>query len=75
MKSVIFLPVGAWYDPVDDGSFCIHGNPNVLTIDQGTSSLSQGPSAHSTLVEIKKFIGELPELNVFRRPIITTKKR
>ena len=75
MKGVIFLPVGAWYDPIDDGSFCIHGNPNVLTIDQGTSSLSQGPSAHSTLVEIKKFIGKLPELNVFRRPIITIKKR
>ena len=68
MEGVVFLPVGAWYDPIDDGGFCIHGNPNVLTADVGTSSLSQGPSAHSTLVEVKKFVKELPELNVFKKP-------
>ena len=68
MQNVVFLPVGAWYDPIDDGGFCIHGNPNVLTADVGTSSLSQGPSAHSTLVEVKKFVKELPELNVFKKP-------
>ena len=38
MKGVVFLPVGAWYDPIDDGAYCIHGNPNVLTEDIGTSS-------------------------------------
>ena len=32
----------------------IHGNPNVLTGDIPTSSLSQAPSAHTTLVEVKK---------------------
>ena len=68
MQGIVFLPVGAWYDPIDDGSFCIHGNPNVLTADVGTSSLSQGPSAHSTLVEIKKFVKEIPELTVFKKP-------
>ena len=68
MKGVVFLAVGAWYDPIEDGSFCIHGNPNVLTTDQGTSSLSQGPSAHSTLVEVKKFLKELPPLNIFKKP-------
>ena len=70
MKGVVFLAVGAWYDPIEDGSFCVHGNPNVLTTDKGTSSLSQGPSAHSTLVEVKKFLKELPPINVFKRPNI-----
>jgi len=32
----------------------IHGNPNVLTGDIPTSSLSQAPTAHTTLVEVKK---------------------
>ena len=73
MKGVVFLPVGAWYDPIDDGAYCIHGNPNVLTEDIGTSSLAQGPSAHSTLVEIKKYTKELPEISVFDKPNIVNK--
>ena len=73
MKGVVFLPVGAWYDPINDGDFCIHGNPNVLTEDIGTSSLAQGPSAHSTLVEIKKYTKELPEINVLHKPSIINK--
>ena len=73
MKGVVFLPVGAWYDPINDGEFCIHGNPNVLTEDIGTSSLAQGPSAHSTLVEIKKYTKELPEINIFHKPNIVNK--
>ena len=72
-KGVVFLPVGAWYDPINDGDFCIHGNPNVLTEDIGTSSLAQGPSAHSTLVEIKKYTKELPEINVLHKPSIVNK--
>ena len=54
---VVELPTGAWYDPVDpsiEGSACRHGNPNVLTRDEGTSSLGQGPSAQSCLVEVEK---------------------
>ena len=44
---VAVLATGAWYDPVDDpaqpgGSWCVHGNPNVLTADRPTSPLSQG---------------------------------
>jgi len=56
---VVELPTGAWYDPVDpaiEGSACRHGNPNVLTRDEGTSSLGQGPSAQSCLVEIEKAV-------------------
>ena len=73
MKGVIFLPVGAWYDPVDDGGFCVHGNPNVLTADIGTSSLAQGPSAHSTLVEVKRFVKELPPISILEKPNIVNK--
>ena len=73
MERVVFLPVGAWYDPIENGSFCVHGNPNVLTKDKGTSSLSQGPSAHSTLVEVKKYLLDLPPINIFTKPTIISK--
>lgn len=65
---VIELPTGAWYDPRDEISLEIHGNPNVLTRDVGTSRLALGPTAHSCLVEMEKFEGELPEITVFRQP-------
>ena len=71
---VIELETGAWYDPQDPDdplSLEIHGNPNVLTRDAGTSKLAQGPSAHSCLVEVEKFTGELPEIRVFSQPAIT----
>ena len=35
-----------------------HGNPNVLTLDRGTSKLSQGPSALSMLVEVEAWSGK-----------------
>ncbi len=47
---VIQIATGAWWDPHKDT--CRHGNPNVLTLDKGTSSLAQGPIAHSCLVEV-----------------------
>jgi len=68
---VIELSTGAWYDPLEPGkigALDVHGNPNVLTPDHGTSKLGQGPSAHSTLVEVEKFDGDLPEIKVFRQP-------
>ena len=47
---VIQLATGAWFDP--EGDLCRSGNPNVLTIDKGTSRLAQGPIAHSCLVRV-----------------------
>jgi len=47
-----------------------HGNPNVLTRDEGTSQLGQGTSAHSALVEVEKFRGTLPEISVRSAPAI-----
>lgn len=47
---------GARYDPDKGGdlnALCKYGNPNVLTLDIGTSQLAQATSAHTTLVEIE----------------------
>jgi biotin/methionine sulfoxide reductase len=71
---VVQLPTGAWYDPLEPGrpgTLDKHGNPNVLTMDKGTSRLGQGPSAHSALVEAERFEGELPAITAFEPPPIT----
>lgn len=60
MDGVVQLPTGAWWDPVEPGGLCRAGNPNVLTRDAGTSSLAQGPSAQTCLVEVEPFVGEAP---------------
>jgi biotin/methionine sulfoxide reductase len=68
---VVQLATGAWFDPVDPatpGSLDKHGNPNVLTLDKGTSKLAQSCSAQTALVDIEPFTGELPELTVFSPP-------
>ena len=72
-QGVVQLSTGAWYDPADAtaiGSLDKHGNPNVLTLDKGTSRLGQGPIAHSTLIEIEKYDGALPTLTAFTPPPI-----
>jgi biotin/methionine sulfoxide reductase len=68
---VVVLPTGAWYDPEDPEdpmSLDVHGNPNVLTRDVGTSTLAQGTSAHSCLVEVERYDQPLPEVKAFRQP-------
>jgi biotin/methionine sulfoxide reductase len=70
-SGVVEIATGAWYDPIEPGqigSLDRHGNPNVLTLDKGTSKLAQGPTAHSTLVELEKFGGEVPDISVFSPP-------
>ena len=50
---VVALPTGAWFgDP--GGNIDPDGNPNVLTLDVGTSRLGQGCSAHSALVQVAR---------------------
>ncbi|MWD29357.1 molybdopterin-dependent oxidoreductase [Aquicoccus sp. SCR17] len=51
MPGVARLSTGAWYDPDETGRDR-HGNPNVLTLDRGTSSLAQGSVAQTCLVRI-----------------------
>jgi biotin/methionine sulfoxide reductase len=71
MPGVVILPTGAWYDPAEPGavgSLELHGNPNVLTLDKGTSKLAQAPSAMSALVQIEKWQGAAPPVRVFAPP-------
>jgi len=62
---VVRLSTGAWYDPVTPGGLDVHGNPNVLTADHGTSALAQGSSAHTCLVQLEAWTGPVPEVTVF----------
>jgi biotin/methionine sulfoxide reductase len=69
---VIQLPTGAWYDPADpaeDKPLCVHGNPNVLTRDVGTSRLAQGCSGQLTTVQLERFDGNLPPIQAFDPPV------
>lgn len=68
MEGVVQLPTGAWWDPVEPGGLCRAGNPNVLTRDAGTSSLAQGPSAQTCLVEVELFVGEPPTVQAHDHP-------
>ena len=74
MPGVVQLATGAWYDPEAperQDSLDRHGNPNVLTADRGTSRLSQGPSAHTCLVQVEVVTGAAPEMNAFDQPVFT----
>jgi biotin/methionine sulfoxide reductase len=68
MPGVVRLSTGAWYDP--DGALDRHGNPNVLTLDRGASSLSQGCSAQTCLVEIRRLTEPPPPVRAFDPPLI-----
>jgi biotin/methionine sulfoxide reductase len=68
---VVQLATGAWYDPEDPGAempLCVHGNPNVLTRDSGTSRLAQGCTGQLTLIEIERFTGAVPPVKAFDPP-------
>jgi biotin/methionine sulfoxide reductase len=70
-RGVVQLPTGAWYDPVDpeeEMPLCVHGNPNVLTRDVGTSSLAQGCTGQLTTVQVERFTGNLPPIQAFDGP-------
>lgn len=66
----VFLWTGAWYDPEYGApqNRDRHGNPNVLTHDLRTSPLSQGPAAHSAMVEIARFDGDPPPVRAHEPP-------
>lgn len=71
---VVQLATGAWFDPLDPaeiGSLDKHGNPNVLTLDKGTSKLAQCCSAQTALVEVERFDGEAPPVTAFSTPAVT----
>lgn len=49
---VAVLPTGAWFTPQGEGAPELAGNPNVLTLDIGSSQFGQGCSAHTCLVQV-----------------------
>lgn len=68
LRSVAVLATGAWLD--NQGGTCVHGNPNVLTQDIGTSRLAQCSAAQSCLVQIELFVGEPPPVRAHELPSI-----
>jgi len=54
---VVQISTGAWYDPAkggQPGSLEKHGNPNVVTLDGGTSQLAQSTVVQTVLVQVEK---------------------
>ncbi len=71
MPGVVVMATGAWFDPPDaTGEPERHGNPNVLTLDIGTSPLAQGTSALTTLVEIERWTKPAPPVRAFTPPVL-----
>jgi biotin/methionine sulfoxide reductase len=69
---VVRLPTGAWLDPMLDPNgrmMCVHGNPNVLTRDVGTSSLGQGCTGQLTAVEVERYTGVVPPIRAYDPPL------
>ncbi len=52
-RGVLVLPVGAWLTQDRDTGLDLAGNPNVLTLDIGTSAYGQGPSSHTCMVNLE----------------------
>jgi biotin/methionine sulfoxide reductase len=62
-RGVVQLSTGAWFDPsAPDVATCVHGNPNALTTDVGTSRLAQGCT------------GQLARVEVRRAPLVPTRR-
>lgn len=64
---VVRLQEGAWYSPVDEtiGALDTYGSPNTLTLDIGSSKLSQATCVSTCLVNVEKWQGEAPAPNGF----------
>jgi len=74
-RGVVQLQTGAWYDPDEPGkagTLDRHGNPNLLTLDKGTSKLAQGPISQTTLVEIERWTAPVPEIRAHHPPAVST---
>ncbi len=58
-RGVVVLPTGAWFTPTGNSGLDVAGNPNVLTLDIGTSQFGQGCSAHTCLVQVEPYAGDI----------------
>ena len=69
MPGVVRLPTGATFDPLPgDDRLDVHGNPNAVTRDVGTSRLGQGCAAQSCLVDVARWTGDVPPVMAFEPP-------
>ena len=71
-RGVIQLPTGAWYDPADPNEetpLCVHGNPNVLTRDVGTSVTGAGLHRAADDRRGRAFHGNLPPIQAYDPPV------
>lgn len=67
-RGVMQLATGAWFEPDDrtsEHAMCLHGNPNILTRDVGTSKLAQGCTGQITKVEVERFSREILPVRIF----------
>ncbi len=60
--------------PEDPDALCVHGNPNVLTADIGTSSLAKGCTKAHVLVEVEGFDGPPPPVRAHQRTTIVVRR-
>lgn len=69
-RGCVFLWTGAWFDPdfAAPKARDRHGNPNVLTHDLRTSSLTQSTAAHSAMIELRAFEGPIPSVRAHEPP-------
>jgi len=68
MQGVARLATGAWFDYDWQTGLEKHGNPNALTRDVGASSLSQGCTAQSCLVDVRRADGPVPAVSAHALP-------
>ena len=68
MPGVARLATGAWFDHDWQTGVEKHGNPNALTRDIGASSLSQGCTAQTCLVDVRRADGPIPAVTAHALP-------
>lgn len=71
LEGVVIMATGGWYDPLTPGEIGTlekGGNPNVLTLDKGTSRLAQATSAQTALVEVEKWDAPVPSITAYDPP-------
>lgn len=68
-RHVVQVPTGAWFDPIYEQRLCVHGNPNSVTLDRGTSRLAQGSIGQTCLVAVEKWDAELPPITCYEPPV------
>ncbi len=68
MRGVARLSTGAWFDYDWQSGVEKQGNPNAVTRDAGASSLSQGCTAQTCLVEVRRIDGPVPKVTAHDPP-------